>query len=137
MDIRISNRIKISEMLKENIFQSELISIAYAKIRKMVNLKDHHTWIQKRSTITMHTFSEMEPPLTWTSMICAFFWRRRRIFCWVWQIARTTEQYFLIWFKSFSISFLPKSSFHFNWAFEKAFFLDLDLIYRIISTQKF
>ena len=34
-------------MLKENIFQSELISIAYAKIRKMVNLKDHHTWIQK------------------------------------------------------------------------------------------
>ena len=80
----------------------------------------------------MRTFSETEPPLICTSIMCAFFCLRWSIFCWVWHIARTTEQYFFIWFKSFSISFLPKSSFHFNWAFEKAFFLDLDLIHWMI-----
>jgi len=40
---------------------------------------------------------------------------------------RTTLQYFLIWFSSFAISFLPRSSSHFLEALVKAFFLDLDL----------
>ena len=39
-----------------------------------------------------------------------------------------TWQYFLIWDKSFSISFLPISSFHLRQALVKAFFLDLLLL---------
>jgi len=42
-------------------------------------------------------------------------------------MTRTTEQYFLICPRSFSISFLPRSSSHFFEAFVKAFFLDFDL----------
>lgn len=42
----------------------------------------------------------------------------------VWAITRTTEQYFLILFRSFSISFFPLSSVHFTEALVKAFFLD-------------
>ena len=81
------------------------------------------------------TFSATDPPLIWISIIWAFFCLRRRIFCWVWAINRTTEQYFLIWLKSFSISFLPKSSPHFNWALENAFFLDLDLYFQFLTNR--
>ena len=63
------------------------------------------------------------------TVICTFFWRLRNNCCWVWQITRTTVQYFLIWLRSFSISFLPRSSFHFRQALVKAFFLDLDLYF--------
>ena len=52
---------------------------------------------------------------------------RCRIFIWVCTMTRTTEQYFRIWFSSFSISFLPSSSLHFVDAFVNAFFLDWDL----------
>ena len=41
---------------------------------------------------------------------------------------KLTWQYFLIWDKSFSISFLPISSFHLRQALVKAFFLDLLLL---------
>ena len=82
-----------------------------------------------KSSRANSTLSEMEPPLIWTSTMCAFFWRRLKMACWVWKIPRTTWQYFLIWEISFSISFLPVSSFHLRQAFVKAFFLDLDLYF--------
>ena len=80
-----------------------------------------------KSSRANSTLSEMEPPLIWTSTMCAFFWRRLKMACWVWKIPLTTWQYFLIWEISFSISFLPVSSFHLRQALVKAFFLDLDL----------
>merc|ERR1719178_190360 len=54
------------------------------------------------------TLSAMEPPLSWTTMMC------------------TVVQYFLIWLRSFSISFLPRSSAHLVQDLVKAFFLDWD-----------
>jgi hypothetical protein len=39
----------------------------------------------------------------------------------------STWQYFFIWARSFSISFLPKSSFHFRHDLVNAFFFDWDL----------
>ena len=82
-----------------------------------------------KSSWAKSTLSEMEPPLIWTSTMWAFFWRRLKMACWVWKIPLTTWQYFLIWEISFSISFLPVSSFHLRQAFVKAFFLDLDLYF--------
>ena len=82
------------------------------------------------------TLSEMEPPLIWTSTMWAFFCLLLKIACWVWKIPLTTWQYFLIWAISFSISFLPVSSFHLRQALVKAFFLDLDLYFGEEQTHK-
>ena len=49
------------------------------------------------------------------------------IVTWVWARTRTTWQYFLILFRSVSISFLPESSCHFLEYLVKAFFLERDL----------
>ena len=46
-----------------------------------------------------------------------------------------TWQYFLIWAKSFSISFLPTSSFHLRQALVKAFFLDLLLFIQEVKIK--
>ena len=75
------------------------------------------------------TLSAIEPPLSWISTMWAFFWRLLNSCCWVWQSTRTTWQYFLIWLRSFSISFFPTSSFHLRQALVKAFFLDFDLYF--------
>jgi len=75
----------------------------------------------------------MVPPLSWISTMWAFFWRRLSNFCWVWQMMRMAWQYFFIWAKSFSISFLPKSSFHFKQDLVNAFFLDWDLFQEGVS----
>merc|ERR1719458_692383 len=69
------------------------------------------------------TLSAMDPPLSWTSMMCAFFCLRRRSFIWVWTMILMVVQYFFIWLRSFSISFLPKSSAHLVQDLVNAFFL--------------
>merc|ERR1740123_2463620 len=42
------------------------------------------------------TLSATEPPLSWISMMWAFFCLLLRIFIWVWQMTRMTVQYFFI-----------------------------------------
>ena len=92
----------------------------------MLSSQDQDTRSQVLEQLRL-TLSATVPPLSWISMMCAFFWRRLSSFCWVWQMTLTTEQYFLIWASSFSISFLPRSSSHFLQDLVKAFFLDWDL----------
>ena len=127
--IRVSNVIKKKdkgEQLPLNPFP--LVTPMMSTISSFAKVLLIGTFFSKSSRANS-TLSEMEPPLIWTSTMCAFFWRRLKMACWVWKIPRTTWQYFLIWEISFSISFLPVSSFHLRQAFVKAFFLDLDLYF--------
>merc|ERR1719205_550662 len=78
-------------------------------------------WFLAKSTL-----SAIDPPLSWTSMMWAFFCLRLRIFIWVCTMILMVVQYFFIWDNSFSISFLPKSSAHLVQDLVKAFFLDWD-----------
>merc|ERR1719205_101529 len=47
-------------------------------------------------------------------------------FIWVWTMILMVVQYFFIWLRSFSISFLPRSSAHLVQDLVNAFFLDWD-----------
>merc|ERR1719323_2955216 len=95
---------------------------------------DHLAWANTSPTGTSFskcsraklTLSAMEPPFSWTSMMCAFFCLRRSNFIWVWTMILMVVQYFFIWLRSFSISFLPRSSAHLVQDLVKAFFLDWD-----------
>merc|ERR1719318_470684 len=80
----------------------------------------------RRRFLAKLTLSAMDPPLSWTSMMWAFFCLRLRIFICVCTMTRMVVQYFFSWLRSFSISFLPRSSAHLVQDLVKAFFLDWD-----------
>mmetsp|Transcript_403 Transcript_403/g.784 ORF Transcript_403/g.784 Transcript_403/m.784 type:complete len:229 (-) Transcript_403:53-739(-) len=68
------------------------------------------------------TLAAASPPLTWISMMWAFFNRRLSFLTWVWAMTRTTVQNFLMRSSSASMS-LPPSSAYFLAYLVKAFFL--------------
>lgn len=81
-----------------------------------------------RCSLAQSTLAEISPPLTWISIMWAFFCFKWINFCWVWTKTRITLQYFFIFSRSRSKLFFPFSSDHFLLDFVKAFLLELYLM---------